>query len=237
MKTTKFNNLRKAALATVATAALVAGTAACGGNLVSETEPASTPTSDISDSLDANTVTNESTVIAAASDRVNGDITSTDGTDVVPAEESAPAGEATPAEASTPTEESTSSGSGSGAFNPGNLPNVGGLSGLSGAKPGPATIAFVIFAGVDGDVRATVTANEGGAGRNDVVSVTITGRTPEGLPVVSHNLVMIDDEVTQTTWSLDHLPLSEGTTVRIEVIDEAGNVTTGLSSVSLMPIL
>lgn len=38
MKTTKFNNLRKAALATVATAALVAGTAACGGKNDTATE-------------------------------------------------------------------------------------------------------------------------------------------------------------------------------------------------------
>lgn len=245
-------SLRKAGLATVAIAALVAGTAACGGKLQtgaeSATDDAVAAVADVAAEGSAADVASASdlgraeapagadVVVAGASDAgsdvavTETESTSTE-TDVVVESSGTAEVETAPAESS----ETESSGTTPSAPNIGlgKLPPSMTLPEISSAKPGPASIVFVIFAGTDGDVKTSVTIAEGGAGRNDVVSVKVSFTTSHGL-MLTKSLTMIDDETTETTWSADHMNLSDGDSVRIQIVDKAGNITTENGVVHIM---
>ena len=260
-------SFRKAGLATMAIAALVAGTAACGGKLQTNAESATDDAvvavaddaaegsaADVASASDlgrAEVPAGANVVVAGASDAgsdvavTETESTSTE-TDAVVESSGTTEVETAPAESSetessssssssSGSSSSSSSSSGSGGFTPPTLPGFDGLSGVSSATPGPASLWLMIFAGTNGDVTATAIINEGGAGRNDVVSVQLSYTS--GRRTVTKNLVMVDDEGTQTAWSLDHMNLSEGDRVRFEIVDKAGNVTVETGRVSLMPVL
>jgi len=261
MKTTKINNLRKAALATVATAALVAGTAACGGKNDSASELStdevvvalldatrSGDTGAVNEIL-ANT---DPSVIAEVAPEI-AEIVEAPAVDApiaeapaaeaaeAPVVEEAPAAEAPAAEApvveETPAEEApagSDSSTAPGRFGSGSL--AGSLPNYS-LVPTPKILIYT-FSPSGTKINARILVDAVGSGTLaaiDTVKISYFARTELGITLpMSKTGSLVSSSGTGTVWGVDGMGIKNGDTVTITVTNKGGRTTSVVATVAVI---
>ena len=231
MKNIRHNKIRNTAIAIVALAGLAVATTACFGNsskdsagqaLGATIEAVSDQPEDAAKSTPTSTVSRVTTEVESAAPATAEPAPETEATpategfetETAPSTETAPETETAPStEAPATTTPATAS------------PSIPALA-LS------PTIRFVTFA-LDGtNIDTSILVEEGGLGRNDIVSVEFT-YTKFGIErtVAATNA---SSTTTSSIWLIDGLMLRVGDTVTIHAVDSRGNTDDTTATVELV---
>ena len=231
MKNIRHNKIRNTAIAIVALAGLAVATTACFGNsskdsagqaLGATIEAVSDQPEDAAKSTPTSTVSRDTAEVESAAPATAEPAPETEATpategfeiETAPSTETAPETETAPStEAPATTTPATAS------------PSIPALA-LS------PTIRFVTFA-LDGtNIDTSILVEEGGLGRNDIVSVEFT-YTKFGIErtVAATNA---SSTTTSSIWLIDGLKLRVGDTVTIHAVDSRGNTDETTATVELV---
>jgi len=226
MKNIRHNKIRNTAIAIVALAGLAVATTACFGNsskdsagqaLGATIEAVSDQPEDAAKSTPTSTVSRVTTEVESAAPATAEPAPETEATPATEGFEieTAPSTETAPETETAPSTEAPATAS----------PSIPALA-LS------PTIRFVTFA-LDGtNIDTSILVEEGGLGRNDIVSVEFT-YTKFGIErtVAATNA---SSTTTSSIWLIDGLMLRVGDTVTIHAVDSRGNTDDTTATVELM---
>lgn len=222
MKNIRHINIRNTAIAIVALAGLAVATTACFGN--SSADSASKALDSTIDAVADQSESAAKVESSAADSNVSTEVeapapsTATPSTGAPASPESSPATEAPATETAPSTEAPTTTTPAASA------PSTPGIVLLP-------TIHFVTFAKDGLNISSSILVEEGGAGRNDIVSVEMSYTKFGVTRTVA--ATQASSTTTSSLWLIDGLMLRAGDTVTIHAVDARGNADDMTASVTL----